>query len=91
VRDCPVCLENLRSPRCKREDCASAAAELHRYRELAQDLRRQFADGHGVFEAMAYLTRAIEAEHRMEVLGTRAALAERGSRRYVRSRLGSRP
>lgn len=80
VVDCPECLANLRSPRCKRSDCATTAAELHRFRVIAADLRRQFAQGAGTYEASAYLCRAIEAEAKVETLGTRVALAERALR-----------
>lgn len=80
VVDCPDCLANLRSPRCKRADCASTAAELYRFRVIAADLRRQFAQGAGTYEASAYLCRAIEAEAKVEALGTRMALAERALR-----------
>lgn len=83
IFDCPACLANLRSPRCKRQDCADAAAELRRLRQVAIDLRSQFNNGAEVFEAAAYLARAESAERRADDLGTRVALAERALRRLL--------
>lgn len=80
IFDCPECLANLKSPRCKRADCAHTAEQLRLVRTVAADLRRQFAEGHGVYESLAYLTRAVAAEARIDELGTRVALAERALR-----------
>lgn len=83
VTDCQACLANQRSPRCKRGDCASQAAELRRMRQVNADLRTQFNAGAEVFEAVAYLARAEHAEKRADDLGTRVALAERALRRLL--------
>ena len=80
VWDCPTCLANVRSPRCKRGDCAHVAEQLRLVRTVAADMRRQFEQGHGTYEAIAYLTRAVAAEARADELGTRVALAERALR-----------
>lgn len=78
--ECESCLANARSPMCKRPDCADTAAQLRRFRQISMDMRRKFAEGAAVFEASAYLCRAIEAEAKAEAIGTRMALAERALR-----------
>lgn len=72
--DCPHCLANARSPRCKRADCAAIAAEARRLRSVLQ------AGGGEPHVAAAYLARAEAADQRIDELGTRLALAERALR-----------
>lgn len=74
IFDCPDCLANVRSPRCKRGDCAATAAELRRLRSVL------LAGGGEPHVAAAYLARAEAAEQRADELGTRVALAERALR-----------